>query len=168
MSEQTFKSGNPVRFCGNRNIDLGELQTEENPGRVQRPKTILDDYDDRWHWLWIEVDDGGGDDEMVIMATMIVALTMKIYVITENDIKVISSIVLFDKKKKCTFWSKEFCTSSVCITDRKICALLRISCELWLCISWEFWLYFVSVTQGILRLWPTFGSSARSQSPTIL
>ena len=44
---RTDKSGNPVRFCGNRNIDLGELQTEENPGRVQRPKTILDDYDDR-------------------------------------------------------------------------------------------------------------------------
>ena len=99
----------------------------------------------------MEVDDGG-DDEMMLMVTMIVALTMTIYVITENDIKGISSIVLFDKKKKCTFWSKEFCTSSVCISDRKICALLRISWELLLCISWEFWLYFVSVTQGILRL----------------
>ena len=77
----------------------------------------------------MEVDDGG-DDEMMLLVTMIVALTMTISVITENDIKVISSIVLFDKKKKCTFWSKEFCTSSVCISDRKICALLRISWEL--------------------------------------
>ena len=53
----------------------------------------------------MEVDDGG-DDEMMLLVTMIVALTMTISVITENDIKVISSIVLFDKKKKCTFWSK--------------------------------------------------------------